>query len=75
MKACILIKTDVSAHTNVAKQVRKLKGIKAAFSVMGRTDMVASVDVKDLKALAELDLKIAGMRGVNATETLIGWGS
>ena len=74
MKACILIKTDVGAHTNVAKQVRKLKGVKAAFSVMGSTDVVASVDAKDLKELAELDLKIAGIKGINATETLIGWG-
>ena len=74
MKACVLVKTDAGAHTNVAKQIRKHKGVKAAFSVMGRTDVVASVDVKDLKALSELDLKIAGIRGVNATETLVGWG-
>lgn len=73
MKACILVKTDVGAHTNVAKQIARLRGVKSAFSVMGRTDVVAQVESKDLRALTQLGLKIAAVKGVNATETLIGW--
>lgn len=71
MKACILIKTRLGRHNSVAKRVSKLGGVSLAFPVLGRTDVVANVSVKDLKELGSLAFEIGGLRGVLATETLI----
>lgn len=72
LKACILIKTATGKFPAVAKVVPHLKGVKAAFSVMGRTDVVANVDVPDLRSLSDLALRIGKIPDVVATETLIG---
>ena len=71
MKACILVKSEAGKHGAVCKEVAKLKGIKAAFSVVGRTDIVTSVDVVNLKELTQLAMKIGAISGVVATETLV----
>lgn len=71
MKACILVKTMSGRHNAVAKRVSKLGGVSLAFSVLGRTDVVANVSVKDLKELGSLAFEMGGLPGVLATETLI----
>ena len=74
--ACVLISCESGKSKDVAEEVKKLKGIrgevKKAFSVHGRWDAVAEVDVADIKALGELALKVNGLRGVKANETLVG---
>ena len=72
MKACLLIKTQPAKYKQVTKKVKEIKGIKVAFSVLGRTDVVANVEVTSLKELSALALKIGSIDGVSATETLIG---
>jgi len=72
MKACILIKTEAGKHRAVAEKVSKIKNVKTSFSVLGRTDVVANVEVADLKRLSNLALEIGAVTGVVATETLIG---
>ena len=71
MKACILVKSEAGKHGALCKEAAKLKGIKAAFSVVGRTDIVTSVDVVNLKELTQLAMKIGAISGVVATETLV----
>lgn len=71
MKACILIKTDPGKHIAVARNIALLEGVKMAFPVLGRTDVVASVEVTTLKKLSNLTLKIGESPGVTATETLV----
>ena len=72
MKACLLVKTQPAKYDQVKKKVSEMKGIKVAFTVLGRTDVVANADVANLKELSALALKIGGIDGVFATETLIG---
>jgi len=45
--------------------------VKEAFAVAGRADIVAIVDSKDLKDIANVSLKIFGIGGVSACETLV----
>ena len=70
--ACILVCCEAGKFKDVAEEVKKFEGVKKAFSVHGRWDAVAEVDVADIKALGELALKINGLRGVKANETLVG---
>ncbi len=72
MKAFILIKTRVRAHGDVATRIRKVKGVLHSFPVMGRTDVVAAVEVDSLQQLSELALRIGRTQGAVITETLIG---
>jgi len=71
MKGCILIRTESGRHGEVARQVQAFSGVKAAFPVMGRTDVVALLEAPDLKSISKLVLRIGGITGVAATETLL----
>jgi len=71
MKACILVKTKSGKHNAVARNASKIAGVKLAFPVLGRTDVVASVEATDIAALQKIALDIGVLRGVVATETLI----
>ena len=71
LKAFILVKTRVRAHSDVAARIRKVKGVLHSFPVMGRTDVVAAVEV-NIHELSELALRIGRIQGVVSTETLIG---
>ena len=72
MKACILIKTDPGKIKKIAKIIEKIKGVKIAFPVLGRTDVVASVEVSNIEQLSVIAFKIGETPGVTATETLVG---
>jgi len=71
--ACVLISCEPGKFKDVTEEVKKLQGVKKAFGVHGRWDAVAEVDAADLKALGELALKINGLPGVKANETLVGF--
>jgi len=71
--ACVLISCEAAKFKDVAEEVKRLEGVKRAFGVHGRWDAVAEVEVADIKALGELALKINGVRGVKANETLVGF--
>lgn len=72
MKACILIKTDPGKNRTITTMIEKINGVKIAFPVLGRADVVASVEVSTLEQLSVLAFKIGGTPGVTATETLVG---
>lgn len=72
MKACLLIRTEPGKHNEVAEAVAGMEGVKLAFPVLGRTDVVANVDVADLKALTEFMLKLREIDDIAASETLVG---
>ncbi len=72
MKASILVKTRVRAHSDVAARIRRMKGVLYSFPVMGRTDVVAAVQADTLQELSELALRIGRSQGVLSTEALVG---
>ncbi|MBS7643076.1 Lrp/AsnC ligand binding domain-containing protein [Candidatus Bathyarchaeota archaeon] len=71
MQACILVYCKAGKYSDVTKAIRKLKGVKKAFSVFGRWDIAVLVNVVDIKTLGDLALKINGLPGVRGAETLI----
>jgi len=72
MKACVLIKVIPGKHKDVATALRRQSGVKTAFPVLGRQDVVANVDVGDARELASLVSQIQALSAVRGTETLIG---
>jgi len=69
--ACILVCCQAGKYKDVAAELKKVKGVKRAFGVHGRWDVVAEIEAADLKTLSETVLKLHGLPGVRATETLI----
>jgi len=72
LKACILVKTTAGKYGEVAKAIANLSGVKRAFPVMGRTDVVIWAEVPNLRSLGRLAFAIGRTTDVVATETLIG---
>jgi len=71
MKAAILVFTEAGKFSDVVGELKKIAGVKHAFAVAGRADVVALVEVPDLKGLSNLVLKVFRTPGVAASETLV----
>lgn len=71
VSACVLVCCEPGKYSEVAKKVRELKGVVRAFSACGRWDVIAEIEAVDMKALTDIALKINGLSGVRATETLV----
>jgi len=70
---CVLFCCESGKIKSVVEEVKKAKGVKRAFSVHGRWDVVAEVEAADIKTLGEVVMKLHGVSGVKATETLVGF--
>ncbi len=68
VKAVILVKAPRSL---VASKLREIREIREAFSISGRFDAVALVQVKSLSELKTLTTKIQKIPNVQRTETLV----
>jgi DNA-binding Lrp family transcriptional regulator len=71
MKACVLIRVRPGHHYQVAERIASLDGVKSAFAVMGGADVVARIEVKDMRALTALGTQIGNLDDVVTTETLV----
>ena len=71
VSACVLVCCEPGRYPEVAKKVKDVKGVARAFSACGRWDVVAEVEAEDMKALTRCALRINGLAGVRATETLV----
>lgn len=60
-----------SAGNRILESVKKIQGVKDAYYVFGRYDIVAYARTEDYPALARLALKLNALKGVRSTETLI----
>ena len=69
--ACILVYCEAGKFKEVLDKVKGLEGVKRAFPVHGRCDLVIQAGATDLKKLGELAFKVAATPGVRATETLV----
>lgn len=70
ISACVLLRTERGKFDEVTERIKKLKEVKDAFPVLGRFDVVADLEVKDLETLAAIVLRLGNMAGVIFTETL-----
>jgi DNA-binding Lrp family transcriptional regulator len=71
VKACVLIKVRPGRHQRIADNIARFPGIRDAFPVIGTADIVARIEVKNLKALTTLGTKIGNLQDVITTETLV----
>jgi len=55
----------------VADRIATFEGIKSAFAVMGGADVVARIEVEDMRALTTLGTQIGNFPDVVTTETLV----
>jgi uncharacterized protein with GYD domain len=71
ISACVLICCEPGKYSDVTKKARGLKGVVRTFSTSGRWDVIAEVEAADMKALTDVALRINGLAGIRATETLV----
>jgi len=71
VKACILIRVRPGQHYSVTEKIASFDGVKSAFAVVGNADVVVSIQVRNMNALAALGTRIGDLDGVVTTETLV----
>jgi len=75
--ACVLIRCeagkipDVSSLLAVAQKIKGFEGVKTAFPVLGRWDVVIELEASNIETLTATVLKINKLSGVRDTETLV----
>jgi DNA-binding Lrp family transcriptional regulator len=70
LDACILLKVVPTKASTILDTVRKVTGVRKAYSTYGRFDLVIFVEVEDYKKLREITTQINGIEGIRSTETL-----
>ena len=71
VKAYVLIEVDVGKAGAVVEAAHKLEGVKAADSVAGPYDVIATIEVTDLDAVGSTAKQIQSVPGVCKTTTCI----
>jgi DNA-binding Lrp family transcriptional regulator len=70
LNACILLKVVPTKADMILETVRKIAGVRKAYSTYGRFDLTVFVEVEDYKRLREITTQINGVEGIRSTETL-----
>ncbi len=71
MNACVLIKTTPLQTESVLQKTVRLRGVRKAFVVYGRFDMIAFAETDDYPDIRKLTGTINSIEGVRSTETLV----
>lgn len=72
MVAGVLIKTSPGKVKRVLETLRGITGVKYAYAVFGRYDLVAMIETENMESLTETIVeKIGVIDGITNTETLI----
>ncbi|MEM1530893.1 MAG: Lrp/AsnC ligand binding domain-containing protein [Candidatus Bathyarchaeia archaeon] len=71
LNACILLKVIPTKAEAVLEAVRKVRGVRKAYFVYGRFDIVVFLEAEDYGELRKATTEINGINGVRSTETLV----
>lgn len=71
ISACVLIRTERGRFSEVAEKMKEFEGVKDAFTVFGRYDVVVDLEASSLESLTKTAFKMGNISGVVFTETLI----
>ncbi|MCS7111907.1 MAG: Lrp/AsnC ligand binding domain-containing protein [Ignisphaera sp.] len=72
MKAFVEIGVEPGTLELVLESIRKIEGVKEAYPVTGHCDIIAVVEVAELKLISEIVVKhIHRIKGVKYTQTLL----
>lgn len=67
----VLVTSGASPPQKIVEGIRKLEGVLDAYVVFGRFDIVVFIGADDYYQLKDIASKIAGVKGVKSTETLV----
>ena len=70
LNACILLKVMPTKANEILCAVRKITGVRKAYSTYGRFDIVVFVEERDYRKLREITTQINCIEGIRSTETL-----
>lgn len=71
VSACVLIRSERGKFSKAMEDLKKIRGLKRIFPVLGRYDIVVDLEAKGYRELAKAVIKIGAVPGVIFTETLI----
>jgi len=71
LSGCVLIRTERGRFEDVVLLVSQLKGVKRAFPVLGRYDVVIDLEASNYEELGSTVLRMGKISGVVFTETLL----
>ena len=72
VKAFVLVQARLGRARSVAKAVAKVRGVKMVHAVTGVYDVIAYLELSDMRSLSELVIrKIQSVNGVERTHTAI----
>ena len=71
LSACVLIRSEHGKSEEVVAKVRQFEGVRSAFAVLGRFDVVVDLEAPDQVALANTAFRMGNLAGVVFTETLV----
>ena len=66
----MLVKSSYGGALVIASEAKKISGVKDAYPVFGRYDVVVFIEAQDFQALREVAAKVVHIEGVRSTETL-----
>ena len=69
-RALVLVKSSYASSLLIATEAKKIDGVKDAYPVFGRYDVVIFIEGEDYKEAKAVATKIAAIEGVRSTETL-----
>jgi len=69
-KALMLIKSSYGGALLISDEAKKIPGVKDAYPVFGRYDVVVFIEEADYQAAKAVAAKVAQLEGVRSTETL-----
>lgn len=67
-----MITCETEKYAYIVSELKKIEYVKRAFSVHGRWDVVAEIEVENLDELGKLVLDISNFEGVISSDTMIG---
>lgn len=71
MRCCILIRILPGKGYEVLEAIKKFSGIKNAYFVFGRYDIIAFAEAPNYETLSSLVAKINAISGIKSTESLM----
>jgi uncharacterized protein with GYD domain len=70
ISACMLVRTEKGKYEDLVTRLKQIQGVRSAFPVLGRYDIVVDIESTGNRELGKAVLKVNKMAGVVFTETM-----
>jgi len=69
-RGLVLVKSSYGGALLIAQDAKKISGVKDAYPVFGRYDVVVFIEGSDYQGMKAVAARVAQLEGVRSTETL-----